>query len=258
MKIYTSNTDVFSINMKFYKKEEKEKMIEIEKKKIKRYNQTLRIKSYLSLKERLEVKRNKHFRKIIKEKLKVSDEQIILKYNASSNNIKIDYILDWNYYSKNCKFPKKIYNAMINIKNKKIPSEYEYDGIINFSLISKKKINDKTIEKMIICKSARGYKIELQTCYIASLHDYHYHANSIDKAIKGLNKKIKNNFKLKNLSLESEITRKDYHELTGACMLGINNFLKNNNLSHLKKIKISDLLPFIKKSYGYEKILKLI
>lgn len=110
----------------------------------------------------------------------------------------------------------------------------------------------------------RGGKLLEQDMYLAQSADksLSYHADTAEKAKKGLAKKAKAiNQKDKELSLtmDSYITANTYRKITGACKEGVNLFINQHALTETKKIKVSDLLKILTpKNYGYETFLKVI
>ena len=86
------------------------------------------------------------------------------------------------------------------------------------------------------------------------------HGETIKKAYEDLEFKF-NSEKLKKepITLDTEITINHYRIVTGACEMGVKNWMSENNIL-VEKIKAKDLLPLLEKTnaYGYQKFKSLI
>ena len=225
------------------------------------------------------IKENKTIDFLLLEKKKnILETQINENYKFLNNGFKIniqekfnyfvDSVIDYNYYSKSCTWNKYHNQGILNLvladlKTVKI-NELIFDNILNVKIITR-----KTKENNIILRKTQSLKLVkkqfvLIEYYIASQENIHFHSvESYEKAIDGLKRKIKKDIKekqLKKLTLETILTVSDYKKLTGACQIGINEFLTNHNFKSNIKIKIKDLLPFLEKNneYGLNKIKKLL
>ena len=101
-------------------------------------------------------------------------------------------------------------------------------------------------------------KIVKQECFVAKKGKFTAHAETVKKAIQDLEFKIISE-KLKNEPIKKDtiITIQYYRTITGACELGIKDWMKSNGIKD--KIKAIDLLPVLKKTnaYGFEKFKQL-
>jgi ribosomal protein L31E len=178
---------------------------------------------------------------------------------ANDYTVKIDKELDWNFYARSCNKPANIYTINIEIPenwSKKNIEVSKFDGLKNVYCKKIRTINNINVYAVIYLKQKKGYDFSFEKSFVASNNKYSYHADSIKTAIIGLRKKIKRHIKKHFLTLEQEITKSMYHEITGACMSGINAFCDAHDLTDKKSIKVKDLIPLleIKKSYGLTKI----
>jgi hypothetical protein len=89
----------------------------------------------------------------------------------------------------------------------------------------------------------------------------HAHAGTIKKAqedfsFKILSEKIKN----EPINLDSIITVQQYRIITGACEIGVKQWIETNLENNVSEIKASDLLPLLEKTnaYGLNKFKSLI
>lgn len=163
------------------------------------------------------------------------------------------------------------YNNVKNIIDENILSP---DDIFTVNIISKRIINDIVIYHIEYIKNLKNKQFKIEKCYLAKyvvphenifdIYTYkattlYYHAETLKKAYKNIkNKLIKRDEKSKtSLTLDTKITKTLYHELTGACFLGIDNFCRTY-LPDRKSIILKDLLPVLKGQFGYNKILSLL
>lgn len=94
--------------------------------------------------------------------------------------------------------------------------------------------------------------LSLSSIFCVKHGDTAYHAASLKSAFCGLRRKEKKLLKIRSLSRDSLVTRTDYHNLTGACFAGIENFCHRHGLDGVKKIKAEDLLSILRPNdYGY-------
>jgi len=130
------------------------------------------------------------------------------------------------------------------------------DGIF-CEIISKKntKINDS--EALIISAKKVNKK---ESFYIANKANFYAHGDDIKKAIEDLNfKEASAILKKEPIYEDTVITVNHYRIITGACQLGCDQWMKQNNISS-DKILAKDLLPLLEKTnaYGFERFKKLI
>jgi hypothetical protein len=87
---------------------------------------------------------------------------------------------------------------------------------------------------------------------IAAKDGFTAHGKTYKQAIKDLLYKIRNEtIKHKKISLESYMTDKLFHVITGACMTGIRLWKERHGITK-KRIKVKNLLPIFDKLGGYE------
>jgi len=84
---------------------------------------------------------------------------------------------------------------------------------------------------------------------------YYYHAEKIKEGISGIQKKIKKeNLKL---TVDMYVTKNKYHQITGACMIGIENWIENHpEFQGRNRCKISEILSVNENFFGKEKLVK--
>ena len=142
-------------------------------------------------------------------------------------------------------------NVKANVKQLKVgynkkQSYCFYDGILS-------KVKSVTKKK--------DYKIYTATNgYIAQKGKYTSHGKTIKTAIQDLEFKfIADKLKKEPITKDTIITPMYYHTVTGACKMGIESWMRNNNIE-ADKIKAKDLLPILEKTnaYGYSKFKSLI
>ncbi len=88
------------------------------------------------------------------------------------------------------------------------------------------------------------------------------HGKTIKEALRAYKRKMKTRYSVKeaNLTLDTVMTFKKYHTITGACTAGTKAFCDKHGISYDAKMKLRDLLPILAKdnAYGYETILSKI
>jgi len=99
-------------------------------------------------------------------------------------------------------------------------------------------------------------------CIIAEKGGYFAHGDSIKEAIEDVNfKYLQETLDVKQLVKDIKdcgyITSNDYRLLTGACRLGVNNFMELNNITD-DKLPIDKARKLVKGNYGYEKFMELL
>lgn len=211
-------------------------------------------------KKRLIVKKRRYVKNLIGSFFN-SYEHFDVNFNAKCSKISIDSQLDWDGYSKSCKYPKTLYFISVDIAARtRQPIFEETDNIFNLAQYSEQKIDDTTVYEMDWLKKGRGYNFEIVHGWIAVQGKFSYHSTKdFDHALKGLERKIKI-YKKKHpaLTMDSVITLEKYRKITGACLSGCHNFLSKHNLPEDTKMKVKDLLPILKGEYGYQKLASII
>ena len=131
------------------------------------------------------------------------------------------------------------------------------DGIF-CEIISKKE--SEVSGQIITIYSARSIA-KSDTFFVVKMGDYYAHGNELKQAVEDVQFKIASE-KLKNepISADTIISIKKYRLITGACEMGCNSWLANNNLTGVEEMRADKLLPLLKKTnaYGYEKFNQLV
>lgn len=216
----------------------------------KRKNRYNNIIEELSIQEKLKQKKHELFLPLL---------ETIVKTNAgvklkSSRNFAsyVESETDWDYYAKSFKYPKKWNATIFEFDYEKFKLKYrEYiilDGIINTEIISvsiENNIEKITANSIVRKKMDGGVNWVEIKMYIAKKGEYNYHSDkSIEDATKGLQRKIKKIEKNK-ITMETEINARLYQKITGACWVGVDNFLNSHNWDRKTKMKLKDLLPIL-------------
>lgn len=216
-----------------------------------------------NINKRFKTWKKKSILKILRWNLRFPEKDHLQKLSINFEryyDVKIDKSLDYNFYGQSCKKPANIYTINIDIPENWSKNNIEIEKFDNLANIYCKKIrtiNHITIYKVIYLNQKRGYDFDFKSCFVASINKINYHGDTIKSAVIGLQKKIKKQFKNHFITLDQEITKKLYHDITGACMIGINAFCKSHDLLIDKKsIKLSDLLPILENgnAYGLHKL----
>lgn len=171
-----------------------------------------------------------------------------------------DYTLDWNMYSKNYGHPGREYYTCIQtpVLFDLPPAQLRiFDNIVNLKCEFSNCKDNITIYSATWVKQLSGFNVALQEGFIAVnwKHNISFHADTAENAEKGLIRKVKKETappkKEKSYAdwkLIDYITRKKFHELTGACMEGIEQFCHRTRIDDkTRRIQIKDLLPLLEK-----------
>jgi hypothetical protein len=216
------------------------------------------------LKERLNETKILKLEKIIKENYNINTNKGLVVLNSEEFRFKISEDVDWSYYSKGYKYPKiwRQTELFIPLKHFKLNSNYHViDGIVNTRIFSEKQFGQITIISANCLITKKGNKIVEERKLIALKGNISYHADKIGDAKIGLERKIKRLEKGqvdKILTSESYITKNLYHKLTGACFVGINDFInQHEELKNRNRIKISELLQY-NDFWGKDKLLNIV
>ena len=119
---------------------------------------------------------------------------------------------------------------------------------------------DGILRSVLSVKTIGEYKIYLTPFdYVVQKGDYTAHAESIEKGISDVNFKILAIQYQENLTLDTMLNKHIYRLITGACELGCNDWIRNNNIQ-VEEISVRDLIPLLEKTnaYGVEKIKNLV
>lgn len=168
---------------------------------------------------------------------------------------------DGGRYSSRCKYRIIYTDRTIGIPaGSKKPEIESFDGIPNLAIKElNHKVNGITIYKAIWLKHGKGYNQEVVYGFIASKDGYNYHAKTIKESVSGIMKKINRFSTPEKITLETKITRRLYHIITGACYEGIDDFLEKANIL-VKSMTVENLLPILEKhnAYGLNVLKKII
>lgn len=218
-----------------------------------------------TLEERFEEKWRNAWVSKIKDISKHSvNSEIVVK--ISENNrfyYKVEQELDWNGYSKKTKYPKKVYTHIYYIPWSARPWDIEkghFDNMFNLRCAKKRSIGNITIYSVTYIKERKGYDKDLIPAVVASTGSYHYHAETEQEAVKGLRKKLKRNQRRYDISLDSYLSKKKYHEITGACYQGIESWCESHGINPNARMKVREILPILEQEqpYGADKILSVV
>jgi hypothetical protein len=124
-----------------------------------------------------------------------------------------------------------------------------------FVIKSTKKVGDYTILK--------GYNYQLvepeKLIFVAQKGEFLAHGETLKAAIEDVNFKIySETLKSEPIDLEQIVNICYYRSNTGACELGVKDWMKTNNVE--EGIKVKEIIPILKKTnaYGVEKILNRV
>ena len=125
---------------------------------------------------------------------------------------------------------------------------------------SRKTAGDVTIIRGGIVNHIKDGKLVLTDCYVAMQGEYSAHGKTAKEAVSDLQFKIMQE-KMANepISMDSMISIARYRAITGACKLGIANWMKQNGIA-ADEMRVSELLPMLEKTnaYGLDKLKSLI
>ena len=108
--------------------------------------------------------------------------------------------------------------------------------------------------------SVKDSVINKDVCFVAEKGDFFAHGETESKAIEDLNfKRIAERLKHQPIKENTVIDIRYYRLITGACELGVRDWMQRHNIT-TEKIKAKDLLPLLRKydAYGLERFEKLI
>ena len=194
---------------------------------------------------------------------------ISIRENATLSAPKLTEVSGWISIRENATLsaPKlttvgEIYvyeNATLNIDLLKGLKQRSVDRSL-FIIESEKEVKGIQVYKGYnVNKITRGELIK-DNCYVAEKDNFTAHGKTIKKAIEDLNFKI-NSEKLKKdpINADTLLTKKHYRLITGACEFGVNEFMKQHNLTK-ESYRADEIIPILKKTnaYGFQQIEKLI
>ena len=103
--------------------------------------------------------------------------------------------------------------------------------------------------------------IKKQECFVAEKDNFYAHGETVKQAISDLQfKVVAEKLKHDPIKPETIITKEYYHIVTGSCNLGIDSWVKQNNLSDKQEIRADELFKILKKTnaYGFERFKQLV
>lgn len=168
------------------------------------------------------------------------------KPNAEHNEI-----IDWGGYSKSYKYPKKTRDYHITVaKNWECMDDdlKNCGGLFTLYASLNKNFYGYKVNKATWLTKSRGYTFDVQKGYIARHDGENFHAETLKKAIKGLENKLKavKIDKLEGFGLYREIAKsKKYVTIAtakraGMCLPGIENYISIHPELQQARIKIQD------------------
>jgi hypothetical protein len=185
----------------------------------------------------------------------VHKDQPSFLLNQSSFLIKSNQYSDWNIYSKSYRGPAQVHHLSFCFVESFVPQLSNL--IINTDNISFYKEKEKTIKETTIYSGfwfqrGKGYEIKQIKGFLVGYKEFNLwaHGLTLKQAKKALKDKINKVDLFKNLTSETMITKTDYHNLTGACMAGINKFLADNQITD-QKLPAGQVLKLVKEKNGY-------
>lgn len=106
-------------------------------------------------------------------------------------------ILDWDYYSKSCKYPKKLVQNHFSFSKRYIKNIVDkniavLDGLITLSATKIENDSSCDLYEAQWLSQARGYALKTVNGFIAVKDDLSFHGKTMQSALNGLNKKLKN------------------------------------------------------------------
>ena len=165
----------------------------------------------------------------------------------------------------------KHYTLHIKIPYRGCPMDLS-DNIMLFD-VKYKQLGKGKIGKGTFFVKGRGYEeIRKEKMYVyieryQDSRDYIFytvsaHGKTIKEALRAYKRKMKTRYSVQdaNLTLDTVMTFKKYHKITGACTAGTKAFCDKHGISYDAKMKLRDLLPLLAKdnAYGYGTILAKI
>jgi hypothetical protein len=115
----------------------------------------------------------------------------------------------------------------------------------------------------VVSKKGNVYKVKKiglsEEFYLVTNGKIHAHGKTVQEAKKSLQFKIKvENFRTEPITMETEISILHYRAITGACLLGVQYWMQNNNVK--ENLTVKELLPILErtKAYRLDKFKKLI
>jgi len=127
-------------------------------------------------------------------------DSLTVRFGDSDVGVSQEDHLDWDYYAKSCKYPKKVVSTTIRACARWYSDVYKRGlaCIGGMPTLAAHECNtwdkDESPRKLFFCTwvvQGRGNGVSAKTGYIAKLGDLHYHHADWRKALAGLDRKIK-------------------------------------------------------------------
>ena len=102
-----------------------------------------------------------------------------------------------------------------------------------------------------------------ESCFIASIGEYHAHGSTVREAIDDVNFKYAQETGsiddvIQKVRESKKVTVSDYRLITGACKMGVKRFMADNNIpDDTEFLPLEDVLKLTKHSFGGEKMQKI-
>ena len=193
---------------------------------------------------------------------------LIIKENDKRDFSQLEEVTGYLYVHSNVTLPQLtsvggylyVYsNVTLNIKFLK-KLNYIVSDTKLFVIESKKTSKGITIYSGYNLNGIKNNKLVKQTTiYLASKDEFFAHGKTIKKAVEDLQfKLISEKLKKEPIKKDTILTIKYYRLLTGACELGVKEWMRSNKIE--EGIKAIDLLPILEKTnaYGLSKFKQLI
>ena len=137
-------------------------------------------------------------------------------------------------------------SGLTTVNNLKAKCFDSYPAIIT----SEHKLEEFTIFK--------GYNVEeifsktKNYYFVAEKDNFFSHGETIKKAIEDLNFKISREKLAKEpIYMDTLMSIARYRAITGSCQLGVENWMKKNNIKETDKLTVKELLPILEKTNAY-------
>jgi hypothetical protein len=168
------------------------------------------------------------------------------KPNAEHNEV-----IDWGGYSRSCKYPKKTRDYHITVNKNWLTMDDDLKncgGLFTLWASSNKTIFGYKVNRAIWLTKSRGYTFDTESGYIARHDGENFHGETLAKAIKGLETKLKavKIDKLKGFGLYRAIAKSKKYvtvataKRAGMCLPGIENYISIHPELQKDRINIQD------------------
>lgn len=170
-----------------------------------------------------------------------------------------DQEIDWDGYSKRCRYPLTINVYYVTIPRRGVTVR-TIDGIVTV-INHRRKISDIVISSGWIVAKGHGYDYKVSPVSVAENGSgTAAHGETEREALKALERKTKaEERKNRTITLDTVITAADYRRITGACKPGTDAFRFRHGLPENARMTVGELLTILQPSdYGYRKIHEIV